>query len=289
MGAVMPRRPWIYMATVAAALTLAPVATAMGSPSVAALQVALQARGFYSGTIDGLKGADTTKAVRAFQRKRGLTVDGIVGAETRAALGPFGRHRIGSRPLTDAKIGWDVAALQYSLAWHGFPSGTIDGHFGPHTAAAVRKFQRWSRLGVDGVAGPGVFGKLKGSPITSPLKLALPVDVAPTDEFGPRGARFHTGLDFPAAFGTPVSAAGAGRITYAGWYPGYGNLVTIAHGSNVRTSYAHLSAMSVRVGDRVPAGAKIGLIGSTGASTGPHLHFEVRVRGAAVDPLTALR
>ena len=70
---------------------------------------------------------------------------------------------------------------------------------------------------------------------------------------------------------------------------GWGKLVAIAHGNGVRTLYAHLSQVHVRLGDRVGAGFQIGLVGSTGASTGPHLHFEVRVRGAAVDPLTALR
>jgi murein DD-endopeptidase MepM/ murein hydrolase activator NlpD len=261
----------------------------MGRPSVAALQVALNAKGFYAGTIDGVKGEATEKAVRAFQRKAGLPVDGVVGPKTRAALGRFGRHRIGSRSLTDGKVGWDVAALQYALAWHGFPSGAFDGHFGPHTTAAVRKFQKWSRLGVDGIAGPAVFQALTKAPIASPLVLVAPLDVPSTDGFGPRGNRFHTGVDFPAPTGTPVAAAGSGRITFAGWYPGYGNLVSVAHGSGVRTLYAHLSAFTVKLGDRVSAGARVGLVGSTGESTGPHLHFEVRVRGAAVDPLTALR
>lgn len=285
----MARRPWTYVALAAVFLTLAPSAGAMGSPSVAALQVALRARGLYDGTIDGVKGEATERAVRALQRKAGLPVDGVFGPKTRAVLGRFGRPRIGSRPLEDGKVGWDVAALQYALAWHGFPSGTLDGDFGAHTAAAVRKFQRWSGLAVDGIAGPAVFGALRTPPARSPLALSPPLETAWTDVFGPRGARFHTGLDFPAPAGTPVGAAGAGRVTFAGWYPRYGNLVSVAHGSGVRTLYAHLSAFAVQLGQRVSVGERVGLVGSTGASTGPHLHFEVRVRGAAVDPLTALR
>jgi murein DD-endopeptidase MepM/ murein hydrolase activator NlpD len=285
----MPRRRWTYAALAAVFLTLAPSAGAMGSPSVAALQVALHARGLYVATIDGVKGAATERAIRALQRKAGLPVDGVIGPKTRAALGRFGRPRIGSRPLDEGKVGWDVAALQYALAWHGFPSGTLDGHFGGHTAAAVRKFQRWSRLEVDGIAGPAVFAALRSAPPSSPIALSLPLDTPSTDGFGPRGVRFHTGLDFPAPSGTPVLSAGSGRVRFAGWYPGYGYLVSVAHGSGVRTLYAHLSKLAVRLGDTIERGERVGLVGSTGASTGPHLHFEVRVRGAAVDPLTALR
>jgi murein DD-endopeptidase MepM/ murein hydrolase activator NlpD len=285
----MPRRRWTYLALFAVLLALAPSAAAMGSPSVAALQVALRARGLYEGTIDGVKGDATERAVRAFQRKAGLPVDGVFGPKTRAALGRFGRPRIGSRPLDDGKIGWDVAALQYALAWHGFPSGAIDGHFGAHTAAAVRRFQRWSSLAVDGIAGPAVFTALRMPPAGSPVALSAPLDMPSTDGFGPRGARFHTGLDFPAPTGTPVLSAGSGSVRFAGWYAGYGYLVAVAHGSGVRTLYAHLSKLTVRLGDPVAQGERVGLVGSTGASTGPHLHFEVRVRGAAVDPLTALR
>jgi murein DD-endopeptidase MepM/ murein hydrolase activator NlpD len=123
----------------------------------------------------------------------------------------------------------------------------------------------------------------------SPLRLAWPVRAPLGDRFGPRGARFHSGVDFTARAGTGVTAAGAGRVTYAAWLPGgWGKLVSIAHGHGVRTLYAHLARVDVRVGDRVGAGFQIGLVGASGRSSGPHLHFEVRLRGAAIDPLTAL-
>jgi murein DD-endopeptidase MepM/ murein hydrolase activator NlpD len=115
------------------------------------------------------------------------------------------------------------------------------------------------------------------------------VPASPADRFGPRGNRFHTGLDFAVPAGTPVAAAAAGRVTYAGWHPGgWGKLVTVAHGNGVRTMYAHLERIDVAVGQNVTCGAALGLVGATGVATGPHLHFEVRLRGAAVDPLRAL-
>jgi murein DD-endopeptidase MepM/ murein hydrolase activator NlpD len=86
-----------------------------------------------------------------------------------------------------------------------------------------------------------------------------------------------------------VDSARAGLVTWAGLRGSFGNAVVIAHGSGVRTLYAHLSRIDVTVSQRVAAGQQVGLVGSTGHATGPHLHFEVRVRGAAVNPLSALR
>jgi hypothetical protein len=273
-----------------AALALAPAAEAMGKPGVAALQVTLRARGLYHGTIDGIKGPMTTNAVRRFQHRRGLVVDGIVGPQTRRALGRYARHLLGSRVVTDGMRGWDVAALQFSLAWHGFPSGAIDGYFGTRTGAALFLYQRWRRIGADGVAGPVTIRALRSPPPQSPLRFRRPVHAGIGDRFGPRGDRFHTGVDFTAWSGTPVVAARFGRVTWAGWTAGgYGNLVVIRHRHRVRTYYAHLRRINARVGQRVGGGRRIGRVGSTGNSTGPHLHFEIRVRGAAVNPLPALR
>jgi murein DD-endopeptidase MepM/ murein hydrolase activator NlpD len=108
------------------------------------------------------------------------------------------------------------------------------------------------------------------------------------DGFGPRGAGFHTGIDFPAAPGTPVRAAAPGCVTFAGTDDGYGLLVVVAHAGGVTTWYAHLSRIDVRPRACVAAGAVVGAVGSTGRATGPHLHFEVRVGGAATDPRLAL-
>jgi murein DD-endopeptidase MepM/ murein hydrolase activator NlpD len=275
---------------VVAALALPAAAEAMAKPTVAALQVTLRARGLYGGTIDGIKGPLTTAAVRRFQRRAGLAVDGIAGRRTRAALGRFARRRLGQRMLGRGRVGWDVAALQFMLAWHGFPSGAIDGWFGPRTDSALRRYQRWRRIFPDGIAGPVTLRTLRSRPPRSPISLSYPLQTPITDRFGPRGNRFHTGVDFPTHFGARVAAARAGRVYRAGWNPGgYGYLVVVGHGHWTRTYYAHLSRVSVRVGQRVRLGQRVGAAGATGNATGPHLHFEVRRRGAAVNPLPALR
>jgi murein DD-endopeptidase MepM/ murein hydrolase activator NlpD len=151
------------------------------------------------------------------------------------------------------------------------------------------RFQRWAGVSRDGIAGSTTISLVSTPPRRSPVSLARPISAAIGDGFGPRDNRFHPGLDFPAPFGRHVYAARSGRVTWAGWSAGgYGNLVSIAHGGGVRTMYAHLSAVLVTRGQRVSTGTPVGRVGSTGFATGPHLHFEVRLRGAAIDPLTGL-
>ncbi len=275
--------------SIAGLLLLAGPALAAGSSDVAALQVALRARGLYAGTVDGVQGPSTANALIAFQRKAGLEPDGVAGPLTRAALGRFAGPDLGARALALGSVGWDVAELQFLLAWHGFPSGRFDGVFGAHLEAAVRRYQRFAGLPVVGVAGPATIAALSAPPPRSPMTLEWPLRAPVGDSFGPRGVRFHAGIDIGAPSGTPVAAAAPGRVTYAGPAAGgWGNLVVIAHGRGVRTLYAHLSRIDVTVGRRVGAAAEVGLVGATGDASGPHLHFEVRVRGAAVDPLSAL-
>lgn len=103
------------------------------------------------------------------------------------------------------------------------------------------------------------------------------------------GKRMHAGIDLPSAFGTPVRATMPGRVRTSGWAVGYGNLIEIEHGNGVSTRYGHLSRRLVNEGDSVPAGAIIGFVGSTGRSTGNHLHYEIRLRGRSVDPQSHLR
>jgi murein DD-endopeptidase MepM/ murein hydrolase activator NlpD len=180
-------------------------------------------------------------------------------------------------------------ALQIELAWHGFPSGRIDGRFGPELAAAVRGFQRSVGIAPSGVVGRATLRALSEPALRSPILLVWPVLAPIGDGFGPRGAGFHAGIDLLASVGTPVVAAAPGRVTWAGWkVGGWGKLVVVRHADGVQTLYAHLESISVRVGWVVSGGTILGRVGATGNATGPHLHFEVHVRGAAIDPLGAL-
>ena len=115
--------------------------------------------------------------------------------------------------------------------------------------------------------------------------LSWPVSGPVTSGFGPRFGRMHEGIDISVDTGTPVHAAAAGTVIYAGWLGGYGNLVVVDHGGGLSTAYAHNSSFAVGQGAAVGAGTVISLSGNTGNSSGPHVHFEVRVNGAAVDPL----
>jgi peptidoglycan hydrolase-like protein with peptidoglycan-binding domain len=286
----MPRlRHSLVPFTVAVAFALAPPAHAAGRPAVAALQVTLRHHHVYRGPVDGVVGPSTKAAVKRFQRRHGLTPDGVVGPRTHRAFGRFAKHVLGSRRVAPGMAGWDVAELQFALAWHGFPNSSIDGGFGGHTERALIRFQRWAHLTPDGVAGPGTFRALQAPLPHCPISLAWPLQAPVGSPFGPRGIGFHPGIDLPAATGTPVRAAAAGRVIFAAYDAGgYGNLVKVAHGGGVVSMYAHLSAFTVRVGQHVATGTRLGRVGSTGEATGPHLHFEVRVRGAAVDPVTAL-
>lgn len=105
-----------------------------------------------------------------------------------------------------------------------------------------------------------------------------------TSEFGPRGGAFHAGIDLGAPSGTPIMAAAAGLVTQAGWNDGYGNYAAIDHGGGLRTTYGHMSALASVAGQILAAGQVLGYVGSTGDSTGPHLHFETYQNGGAVNP-----
>lgn len=121
--------------------------------------------------------------------------------------------------------------------------------------------------------------------------LMAPVAGRITSSFGMRRhpilhfARMHAGIDFGAAWGSPVVAAADGQVIGAGWSGGYGRQVQIGHGSGIVTTYSHMSGIAASTGEPVRQGQVIGYVGSTGLSTGPHLHFEVRVNGRPVDPL----
>ncbi|HVD12782.1 MAG TPA: peptidoglycan DD-metalloendopeptidase family protein [Gaiellaceae bacterium] len=112
-----------------------------------------------------------------------------------------------------------------------------------------------------------------------------PVNGPVVSPFGMRWGRLHAGIDIAASSGTLIRAAAAGRVVYAGWMSGYGNLVAIDHGGGVSTAYGHQSQIAVGNGQVVSQGQTIGYVGCTGHCFGPHLHFEVRINGTPVDPL----
>ncbi len=237
-------------------------ATAMAQPQAAALDLALRAGGFYAGSSPVAKQATATRSNGA---------------------------SLGGRRLHRGESGRDVAELELALAWQGFPSGAIDGRFGPQLASALTRFQRAVGLRVSGIAGAATIAALRRPPARAPIPLVWPLLAPLGDGYGPRGDSFHAGIDLLATAGTGVLAAAAGRVTWAGPRAGgWGNLVTLAHGHGVRTMYAHLSSIEVKVGQWVAGGTLLGRVGATGDATGPHLHFEVRLGNAVIDPLDAL-
>ena len=142
-------------------------------------------------------------------------------------------------------------------------------------AARIRRAQ-----GV--AAAPG--GSVPVGP-ASAAGLVWPVHGAITSGFGPRWGRMHEGLDIAGAGGTPIGAAAGGTVISAGWSGGYGNLVVVDHGNGLSTAYGHMSSIAVASGQSVAQGTVLGGMGTTGSSTGVHLHFEVRVNGSPTDPL----
>jgi murein DD-endopeptidase MepM/ murein hydrolase activator NlpD len=151
--------------------------------------------------------------------------------------------------------------------------------------AALEREQARVRGVLVGAQGPAVAGPVRrGSG-----GFIWPVNGSITGSFGEnRGSHMHAGIDIPAPTGTPIRAAASGRVVLAGYTGGYGNYTCIAHGGSVSTCYAHQSSIAVGSGSSVSQGQVIGYVGSTGHSTGPHLHFEVRVGGSPVNPLSYL-
>ncbi|HEX5645045.1 MAG TPA: M23 family metallopeptidase, partial [Erythrobacter sp.] len=146
---------------------------------------------------------------------------------------------------------------------------------------------RFERLGLSLARMAALEQGLNGIPQVSP---ASRVQTQLSSGFGYRRdpftgrAAMHSGLDFKGPTGAPIFAAAEGRISFVGRKQGYGNVVEIDHGNGVMTRYAHLSRFATKVGTRVEAGDVIAALGNTGRSTGPHLHFEVRINDRAVNP-----
>jgi murein DD-endopeptidase MepM/ murein hydrolase activator NlpD len=166
----------------------------------------------------------------------------------------------------------------------GGPFVPITGREGPfenlvvRTDASVQRLQRLRR---------SVTALPFGEPINGEIDLSSGFGYR-IDPFT-RTTALHTGLDFKAEHGSVVRATGAGRVVSAEYSGAYGNMVEVEHANGVSSRYGHLSAIGVSVGQNVKIGAVLGRVGSTGRSTGPHLHYETRIDGEAVDPQRFLR
>ncbi|WP_337661266.1 M23 family metallopeptidase [Erythrobacter sp. Alg231-14] len=153
------------------------------------------------------------------------------------------------------------------------------------TAADGSIDPRFERLGLSLARMSALERALDGVPQVVPA-----ADQRITSAFGyrrdpfTRGGAMHSGIDFKGAYGSPIFAAATGEVSFAGWKSGYGKTVEITHANGIMTRYAHLSRIGVTAGQSIEGGATIGGLGSTGRSTGPHLHFEVRINGRAVNP-----
>jgi len=117
------------------------------------------------------------------------------------------------------------------------------------------------------------------------MSIVRPVSGVLTSRFGSRWGSTHTGIDVGAPTGTSIKAAAGGTVIFSGWKGTLGKLIVISHGNGIQTYYAHCSSLLVSSGQAVSAGQLIAKVGSTGRSTGPHLHFEIRVNGTAINPL----
>jgi murein DD-endopeptidase MepM/ murein hydrolase activator NlpD len=204
--------------------------------------------------------AATVSVISARTEEARVVRDGLVSSrDTLAAARRLKRSALTSARETREEYLEEVQALAAQSA---------------ELAAAIRNAQ----------AGAGSTGT--GAP--SAAGFIWPVNGPVTSGYGMRWGRLHEGIDIAAATGTQIWAAASGTVIYAGWLGGYGNLVVVDHGNGLATACAHASAILVSVGQSVAQGETVALVGSTGNSSGPHLHFEVRVNGTAVDPLLYL-
>ncbi|MGB5871909.1 MAG: peptidoglycan DD-metalloendopeptidase family protein, partial [Albidovulum sp.] len=123
----------------------------------------------------------------------------------------------------------------------------------------------------------------------TPLAMPLKTSYRFTSGFGRRWGRMHEGVDFAGGYGSPIYTTADGVVTHAGWKSGYGNLVEVRHAFGLTTRYGHMSAIKVTVGQKISRGDRIGDMGNTGRSTGTHLHYEVRIDGKAVNPMSFIK
>jgi murein DD-endopeptidase MepM/ murein hydrolase activator NlpD len=217
-------------------------------------------------------------------------LDGIEGEQTKA-LGAIdrGAERTASRDAAIvAETGLDPAKLSLPHGEGGMGGPYIPADLDPNAPALDPALMRVAR-------DVATAERLKALMSFVPLRTPLSGDPSVTSPFGYRADPFlgrlalHPGVDLAEAYGAEIHAAATGRVVHAGLAGGYGNMVEIDHGNGLATRYAHMSEVLVGEGQEVDKGAVLGRLGSTGRSTGPHLHYEVRVDGEPVDPERYLR
>jgi murein DD-endopeptidase MepM/ murein hydrolase activator NlpD len=243
----------------------------------------------------------TLERVQRFDAKLRSDVAELRGAGRKLALSPSGSAAAASTPAGDAAATRPAGPAGGPAVPAGGPAGRAGGPVGPaggpadptaatgdlpatlDTLAGVAALQEQSLSALQ-----GYFERqrslLASSPSTWPARGWV------TSDFGARmdpitaERVMHQGLDIAAPHGHPVTSPSDGTVVFAGVEPGYGKVITVDHGYGVKTRYGHLSEIAVKSGERVRRGARLGAVGNTGRSTGPHLHYEVRVNGIPENP-----
>ena len=270
--------PVVVVVLVVAFLVPAAPAAAAGDPAVAAVQLQLLRRGpSPGGRWTGSAALPPTG--RCPLRSGGPASPSTESSGRRPGSG-CGCGRSARACCTQVCApGADVLELQFALAEHGFPSGVLDGDVRrPHPDGRCAASSASPVSPSTELAGPASLHALHASPPRVPFVLARPLDAPVTDGFGPRGLRFHAGLDLPAPSGTGVAAVAPGRVTYAGWRAGgWGRLVwCVARRADVRSLFAHLSPDQTCVlRGHVAARFQLGLVDAPGWHRGHTSHFEV--------------
>ena len=217
--------------------------------------------------LDALHRPKGRRGERKLVRRRGRPTP-VIGVGTNR----FGAHRGGAGAATDAPV-VDVDGRRGGEMNEVASIGEVK-----EDLAALERENARIEAALRGLGGSG-----RGTG-----ELIWPVRGPITSRFGPRGGRLHAGLDIGVSTGTPVRAADSGRVVISGWQGGYGNFICLQHTGRLTTCYGHNSSLRVRKGQAVRKGGVIAKSGSTGNSTGPHVHFETRVNGRPVDPMRFL-
>jgi murein DD-endopeptidase MepM/ murein hydrolase activator NlpD len=180
-----------------------------------------------------------------------------------------------------------INEVRRGYSGQGGPLGPITPLTAPDAADAPARadYDRAGRI-LDGLDRVNLYRMaIEKTPLAMPLKTSYRF----TSGFGRRWGRMHEGLDLAGGYGSPIYTTADGVVTHAGWKSGYGNLVEVRHAFGLTTRYRHMSAIKVTVGQKISRGDRIGDMGNTGRSTGTHLHYEVRIDGKAVNPMSFIK